>query len=198
MTMHRKREITRADILPIEVYGRTRKDTRAAMVAAKRNRRLAVGPFATFHFESFDTMLYQVHEMLWTERGGDEQLADELAAYNPLVPNGNDLVATVMLEIEDPDRRARILAGLGGIEETIAIEVGGQRIAADWEKDVDRTTPDGKTSSVHFLHFHFTHEQAKAFKEPGARAMVTVGHPNYGHAAVIPEAMRVELATDLD
>lgn len=198
MTPQPKRDITRADIMPLDAYGAKRKEHRAAMVAAKRNRRLAVGPHATMHFENFATMLYQVHEMLWTERGGEAQLADELAAYNPLVPKGDELVGTFMLEIEDPVQRARVLSGLGGIEETIAIEFGGQTVKAEWEMDVDRTTPEGKTSSVHFLHFRFSPAQKRLFQTPGTRAVLVVSHSNYGHAAVIPETMRAELAEDLD
>ncbi|MEO5336028.1 MAG: DUF3501 family protein [Magnetospirillum sp. WYHS-4] len=196
--MHRKREITGADIMPIDDYGRVRKDRRAEMIARKKNRRMAVGPNATFHFECFDTMLYQVHEMLWTEKGGDEQLKDELAAYNPLVPKGDELVATFMLEYEDPVRRAQILMTLGGIEETVALEFAGSRVAADWEKEVERTTEDGKTSSIHFLHFRFTPEQRATFKAAGTRVVVAIGHPNYAHMAVMPESVRAELAGDLD
>lgn len=196
--MHRKREITRADIMPLDEYGPLRKERRAEMIARKRNRRMAVGPNATFHFESFDTMLYQVHEMLWTERGGDAQLVDELEAYNPLVPKGDELIATFMLEYEDPVRRAAILKTLGGIEETIALEFTGERVQADWEKEVERTTEEGKTSSIHFLHFKFTPDQAARFKAEGTRVVVAIGHPNYAHMAVMPEAVRAELAGDLD
>ncbi|MBF0269981.1 MAG: DUF3501 family protein [Alphaproteobacteria bacterium] len=193
-----KKQITAADILPLEAYGSQRKQHRASMVDMKKSRRLAVGPHATFHFENFDTMLYQVHEMLWTEKGGAEQLKDELAAYNPLVPNGAELVATFMLEYEDPDRRAQALLGLGGIEETISLQIAEQRIAASWEQEVERTTPDGKTSSIHFLHFSMSPEARRLFKTPGAKAVLAVEHPNYAHMAVIPEHVRAALAGDLE
>lgn len=193
-----QKKITKTDILPMDVYGSRRKETRGRMVAVKKNRRVAVGPNATFYFENFDTMLYQVHEMLWTEKGGDEQLRDELAAYNPLVPNGSELVATFMLEYEDPDRRARVLATLGNIEKTVSLEIGEQTIAARWEQEVERTTEDGKTSSIHFLHFALDDRARQAFKQPGARAVLAVAHPNYAHMAVIPEQVRAELAGDLD
>lgn len=193
-----QKKITAADILPMESYGSRRKETRAQMVALKKNRRLSVGPNATLYFENFDTMLYQVHEMLWTEKGGAEQLKDELEAYNPLVPNGSELVATFMLEYEDPERRSRMLATLGGIEETIALEIGGHFILASWEHEVERTTEEGKTSSIHFLHFSLTPKAKQALKQPGTRAVVAIGHPNYAHMAVIPEAVRAEIAKDLD
>ncbi|MBI5122118.1 MAG: DUF3501 family protein [Rhodospirillales bacterium] len=193
-----QKKITEADILPMESYGSTRKEKRAQMVALKKNRRMSVGPNATLYFENFDTMLYQVHEMLWTEKGGAEQLKDELEAYNPLVPNGSELVATFMLEYEDPERRAVALAALGGIEETIALEVGGHFLLAGWEQEVERTTEEGKTSSIHFLHFALTPEARQAFKQPGARAVIAIGHPNYAHMAVIPENVRAEIAKDLD
>ncbi|TAN53599.1 MAG: DUF3501 family protein [Rhodospirillales bacterium] len=193
-----KREITSADILPMHVYGQERKERRARMIALKKNRRVAVGPNATFHFESFDTMLYQVHEMLWTERGGEEQLKDELAAYNPLVPKGNELVATFMLEYEDPERRAQALSCLGGIETTIALEVDGLHIPAQWEQEVERTTAGGKTSSIHFLHFQLPLDAISLFKIPGTRTVLSINHPNYAHMAVIPEMVRTELACDLE
>ncbi|MBM3523639.1 MAG: DUF3501 family protein, partial [Alphaproteobacteria bacterium] len=161
-----KTEITRADILPIETYARERKALRADVVALKRNRRVAVGPFATFYFENYRTMWQQVHEMLLIEKGGEAQIEDELRAYNPLIPKGSELVATVMLEIEDPERRARELGKLGRIEAYIFLSVGGSRVVGRPDGDVERTTADGKTSSVHFMHFDFTPELIARFRDP--------------------------------
>ncbi len=141
-------------------------------------------------------MLHQVHEMLFIEKGGDAQLEDELRAYNPLIPSGRDLVATMMIEIEDADRRGRVLGQLGGIEATISISVGGETIKAVPEGDVERTTPDGKTSSVHFLKFPFTATAIAAFRTPGARAVLAIGHSNYDHMAALPEPVRAALAED--
>ncbi len=191
-----KNQITRADILDMDEYARTRTERRRAMVELKRNRRLAVGPFAVFHFESYETMWYQVHEMLFIERGGEEQIAGELDAYNPLIPNGRELVATVMFEIEDKDRRARILATLGGVEECIFLTVDGIEIKGVAERDVDRTTAEGKASAVHFVHFPFTDEAIERFRTPGTQVTVGIRHPNYAHTAVMPEAMREALAGD--
>ncbi|CAO3413844.1 DUF3501 family protein [Azospirillum doebereinerae] len=194
--MAAKTAITRADILPMAQYARERLDRRKALVAVKRNRRLPVGPDATFYFESYETMWQQIHEMLHIEKGGEEQIADELHAYNPLIPKGRELVATVMFEIDDPARRDRVLSALGGIEGHMTIQIGETTIAGRPEGDVERTNAAGKTSSVHFLHFDVTDEQVAAFREPGARVLVGIAHPNYGHLAVMPEAVRAELAKD--
>ena len=183
-------EITRDDILPMQDYGKERADRRKAMTALKKNRRIDVGPFATFYFESFDTMWHQIHEMLFIERGGEAQIADELAAYNPLIPKGDELVATVMFEIEDEARRKAVLARLGGVEETMSIQFDGEKIVGAPEEDVDRTTAAGKASSVQFVHFHFTPEQVAKFRKPGTRVVVAIEHPAYGHMAVMPEAVQ--------
>ncbi|MEK9644713.1 MAG: DUF3501 family protein, partial [Alphaproteobacteria bacterium] len=154
-----QKEITREDILPFDDYAATRRERKQALTEKKKNRRIEVGPHATFYFENYETMWHQVHEMLHIERGGEEQIADELHAYNPLIPQGKELVATVMFEIGDPDRRARILSQLGGVEEHMWISVAGERIPGVTEEDVDRTNAAGKASSVQFVHFAFSDAQ---------------------------------------
>ena len=191
------RVITRADIQPIDDYARVRDDRRREITELKKSRRAHVGPDITFYFENFDTMLYQVQEMLAVERGGETQIDDELRAYNPLIPRGRELVATMMIEIEDARRRDRVLRELGGIEKTIALEVVGERILAVPESDVERTTAEGKTSSVHFVRFPLTDGQAAAFKQPGTRVLLSVGHAGYDHMAALPEPVRAALAEDL-
>ena len=104
--MTAKREITPDDILGLEDYEKVRAERKQRIAEVKKNRRVSVGPDATFYFESYDTMLHQVLEMLYIEKGGDDQIPDELSAYNPLIPNGRELVATLMFEIDEPDRRA--------------------------------------------------------------------------------------------
>jgi hypothetical protein len=190
--------ITPADIIPAEEYAKRRKELRAAVVALKRRRRLHVGPVATLHFENFETMRMQIQEMLHIERGGAEQLPGELAAYNPLVPNGRELVATVLFEIDDPERRAAFLAKLGGIEETAFIEVAAKRIAGRAETDQDRTTAEGKASAVQFIHFPFAAAEIAEFRKPGARILVGFEHPAYAHMTVMPEPVRQALAADFD
>jgi hypothetical protein len=194
--MTNRHELTPADILSWADYARGRPEHRRRITAIKRNRRVEVGPYVTFYFESFDTMWLQVQEMLHIERGGDAQMREELAAYNPLIPKGRELVATFMIEIDDPLRRARVLAGLGGIEETAFIEVGGLRIAGKAETDQDRTNAEGKASSVQFVHFPFTDAEVAAFREPNARVILGLSHPNYSHMAVLAEASRAALAED--
>jgi hypothetical protein len=194
--MARKHEITPADILPWDAYAKTRAEHRSRVSAIKRHRRLEVGPFVTFYFESFDTMWIQVQEMLHIEKGGAAQAADEIAAYNPLIPKGRELVATFMIEIDDPIRRQRVLANLGGIEETAFVQVGGEKIMAAPEADQDRTTAEGKASSVQFVHFNFTDAQIAAFSAPGAQVILGLSHPAYSHMAVMSEPVRAELAAD--
>ncbi len=196
--MPNKHEITTADILPMDVYGRERAERRKRMTEIKRNRRVAVGPDATFYFESFDTMFHQVHEMLFIEKGGADQVPDELAAYNPLIPKGRELVATLMFEIDDPVRRAQFLDGLGGVEETVTFEFAGESVAGVPEADIDRTTADGKASSVQFLHFPFTDAQAAKFKDAGTQVQLQIAHEKYGHIAILPGAVKDALAGDFD
>ena len=188
------RKITEADILSDRDYAAQRQALRAEAIALKKHRRVEVGPFATFYFENYQTMWLQVQEMLRIEKGGAEQLAGELEAYNPLIPQGDELIATLMLEIEDANRRNAVLLTLGGIEETIFVEIGGTRIAATPTEYDDRTTADGKTSSVHWRRFKLTPELIARFKNE--RVVIGIGHKNYGHMAVLGEETRAALAKD--
>ena len=190
------RKITPEDILPLEDYIKVRMERKATLIPMKRNRRLEVGPVATAYFENFDTMLHQIQEMLYIEKGGAEQMEDELAAYNPLVPNGRELVATVMFEIDDPIRRANFLSRLGGVEETMFIRFADEEIIGKPEEDVDRTNADGKASSVQFIHFDFTDAQAAKFAEADTQVILGFTHDQYGHMVVMPEASRAALAGD--
>ncbi|MGE0714034.1 MAG: DUF3501 family protein [Alphaproteobacteria bacterium] len=191
-----KREITRADIMPAVDYARIRREHRKHVTAIKRLRRVAVGPFTTWHFESYETMWHQVHEMLFIEKGGDEQVPDELRAYNPLIPKGRELVATIMIEIDDPLRRARSLARLGGIEETTFLRFAGETVKGVPEADQDRTDESGKASSVQFVHFPFTDAQVAKFTADGTEVVVGFSHPEYAHMAVLPDEVRRALAQD--
>lgn len=190
--------ITPADLMPMAEYGRIRRDHRRKLVELKAKRRLLVGPFATFHFENYETMWAQVHEMLFIEKGGDAQIEGELAAYNPLIPQGADLCATMLIEIEDEVKRHRVLATLGHIEMTVSMSFAGETVRGVPTDDTERTTAEGKASAVHFLHFHFTPAQIAKFKTPGTQIVLGLSHANYGHMAVMPEAMRASLATDLN
>ena len=175
------RQIEKKDLLTDELYSKNRKKFRKDLVEFKKNRRVPVGPYATLYFESFETMLGQVQEMLHIEKGGDEQLKDELYAYNPLIPKGKDLVATLMFEIDDPILRADFLGKVGGIEETVHIIIDKEKIQASPEKDVDRTSAEGKASSVQFLHFNLSDNQIKNFKDLNKDVFVSVNHKLYNH-----------------
>ena len=191
-----KTQLTPGDILDMDAYNEIRAVRRAEIVEKKKLRRLAVGPYATFYFESYETMWYQVQEMLRIEKGGDAQLKDELEAYNPLIPNGHELVATVMFEIDNPDIRAAFLSGLGGVEENMSLEIDGEAIVGVPEQDVDRTNADGKASSVQFVHFNFSDDQIAKFKNQNARVTVGINHPKYGHMTVLSDDSQAALAED--
>ena len=191
-----KTEITPEDILDPAAYDAVRKERKTAIVAAKKDRRLSIGPDAMIYFESFETMWLQIQEMLRIEKGGAEQLVDELAAYNPMVPKGRNLSATFMIEIDDETRRDRVLGQLGHIDQTISINFAGQQVIARPDDDTDRTDEDGKASSVHFLLFDFTDDQASIFRETSEDIVISVGQENYRHMAVMPSAMQSALAGD--
>jgi hypothetical protein len=193
-----RRQLTRADIMPLDEYVKIRPARRSEISEIKRRRRVEVGPFATFYFENYDTMWQQVQEMLYIEKGGEAQIADELAAYNPLIPQGRELVATIMFEIDDPQRRGRVLMQLGGVENHAFIEAGGARVRGEPDPTRENTSPEGKASSVQFIRFPFTAEQIAAFRADGARVFVGFDHPNYGHTATMPEPVRAALAEDFD
>ena len=183
-------------IVPLPQYAGERAERRKRITELKKHRRLEVGPYATFYFESYDTMLHQVHEMLFIEKGGAEQLPDELAAYNPLIPQGSELVATVMFEIDDPLRRARVLASLGGIEHKAFLRIGGDTVRGVAEEDQERSREDGKASSVQFIRFPFSPAQIAAFRGGKHEVVVGFDHPDYGHMAVMPASVRQALAQD--
>jgi hypothetical protein len=193
-----QRKITPEDLLPIDEYDLHRKALKQNLIPVKRRRRVEVGPFATFYFENFATMWLQVQEMLRIEKGGIEQIAGELDAYNPLIPQGDELIATMMLEIEDAARRHMMLLTLGGIEETVFMEIGKEMIHATPTEYDDRTTPDGKTSSVHWLRFKLTPAQITRFRDGGEKIVLGISHKNYGHMAVLSAETRAALAKDFD
>lgn len=190
------RKIDASMIVPLAEYTGQRAERRKRIAEIKKNRRLEVGPFATFYFESYDTMLHQVLEMLFIEKGGAEQLVDELAAYNPLIPQGSELIATVMFEIDDPLRRARVLATLGGVEQRAFIRINGTTVRGVAEDDQERSREDGKASAVQFIRFSFTAAEIAAFRGAAGDVVVGFDHPAYGHMAVMPAAIRQALATD--
>ena len=191
-----KRVIQKEDIMPLDVYTQQRKELRKKIVEFKKHRRIPVGPYATFYFESFETMLAQVQEMLYIEKGGDEQLKDELTAYNPLVPNGKELTATLMFEIDNPISRAAFLGKVGGIEEKVYLKVDNDSIKAVPEQDVDRTSAEGKASSVQFINFKFSDEQIKNFKSNNSKVEIGIDHGEYSHSTKLNDVTIKSLSAD--
>ena len=176
------RIIEKADLIPADAYVKNRKMIRKELVEFKKNRRIALGPYATFYFESFETMLAQVQEMLHIEKGGDEQLKDELIVYNPLVPKGKELIATLMFEIDNPVSRAAFLGKVGGIENNIFMKIDNEIVKALPEQDVDRTSDTGKASSVQFIHFKFSDDQVLNFKSGSVNIELGIDHKEYMHS----------------
>ena len=190
------REVTKTDIIPLEQYSKNRKQLRKEIIEFKKTRRIPLGPYATFYFECYETMLAQIQEMLYIEKGGNDQLKDELSAYNPLIPKGQELVATLMFEIDNVLSRTEFLNKVGGIEKKIFIKINNEIINSTSEKDVDRTSSEGKTSSVHFIHFNFTDEQIIKFKDLGNEVILGIDHKLYNHMTKISEHTRKALIKD--
>jgi len=191
-----KRLIEKKDLIPANIYSESRKQIRQDLVEFKKNRRIALGPYATFYFESFETMVAQVQEMLHIEKGGDEQLKDELIAYNPLVPNGTELIATLMFEIDNPISRGAFLGKVGGIEEKIFMKIDKEEVKAVPEADVDRTSAEGKASSVQFIHFKFSDDQINKFKIGDISIEVGIDHKEYSHTTKLTEDNIKSLSAD--
>ena len=194
----KKFEIKENDVIDIDRYISERAEIKKKISILKKNRRIPVGPHATFYFECYQTMIYQIQEMLYIERGGKEQLYDEIKAYNPLVPKGKELVATLMFEIDNEKKRKDFLNSVGGIEEKIFIELNKDRIFAKPEDDTERTSDDGKASSVHFLHFHFSENQIKDFIKNDSNIIIGFDHKNYSHFSQFTEESKKELSNDFD
>jgi hypothetical protein len=193
-----KKVIEKKDIMPIGAYIKNRKELRKSIVEFKKDRRIALGPYATFYFESYETMLAQVQEMLYIEKGGEDQLKDELEAYNPLIPNGTELTATLMFEIDNPVSRATFLGKVGGIEENVFMKVDGEIVKAIPEKDVDRTSSEGKASSVQFIHFKFNDKQIKKIKSNSSKIELGINHNQYSHTTILNDLTVKSLSADFN
>ena len=193
-----KKIIEKQDIMPLDIYTKQRKELRKDIVEFKKHRRVPLGPYATFYFESYETMLAQVQEMLYIEKGGAEQLKDELIAYNPLVPNGKELTATLMFEIDNPVSRAAFLGKVGGIENHVFLKVDGDLIKAVPEEDVDRTSAEGKASSVQFIHFKFNDSQIKKFQSNSIKIEIGIDHKEYSHSTKLSLQTVKSLSADFN
>ena len=193
-----KREIQKNDIMPLDIYTKQRKELRKNIVEFKKNRRISLGPYATFYFESYETMLAQVQEMLYIEKGGEEQLKDELLAYNPLIPDGRELIATLMFEIDNPVSRATFLSKVGGIEKNVFMKIDGEKVKAIPEEDVDRTSSEGKASSVQFIHFRLNDSQINKFKSSSNNIEIGIDHKEYSHTTKLSSTTINSLSADFN
>ena len=192
-------KLTRENLFSLEKYAEVRSDFRAQVMAHKRDRRLALGPNATLYFEDRLTMQYQVQEMLRIERIFEAAgITEELDAYNPLIPDGNNWKATFMVEFPDVDERRVMLGRLVGIEDRVWMQVGEfEKLRPIADQDLERDTED-KTSAVHFLQFDLPQEQIAALKE-GASLSAGIDHENYSaEVRPVPDNLRTSLLKDLD
>jgi hypothetical protein len=193
------KKLVETDLLSLERYSRERPEFRARVMAHKKNRQIAVGANTMWLFEDRLTVQYQVQEMLRTERIFEaEGIAEELAAYNPLIPEGRNWKVTLLIEFPDQEVRRVQLGRLRGIEDRCWVQVAGfERLFAIADEDLDREN-EVKTSAVHFLRFELTDAMVSALKG-GAALAAGVDHPNYHHElAPLPENVRAALASDLD
>jgi hypothetical protein len=190
--------ITRDSLMTLEAYAKVRKEFRANVMAHKKNRSVQMGAHVTLLFEDEMTMRYQIQEMLRAERIFEQDaIQDELDAYNPLVPDGSNWKATMMIQFPDADERGRALARLIGIEDRVWVQVEGcPRVYAVADEDLERETED-KTSSVHFLRFELDPAMKKALSS-GANVRMGVDHPNYQATVdAVAAAVRASLLKDL-
>jgi len=197
MTMDAMPRIDRSSLMTLETYARERPQFRAKVIAHKKHRTVHLGENVTLVFEDELTIRYQVQEMLRIERIFEEEgIKEELAAYNPLVPDGSNLKATMMIEYPDPDERAKRLADLIGIEDKVWLRAAGhERIPAIADEDLDRENGQ-KTSAVHFLRFELDEATAQSLKK-GAGLAIGIDHPRYSAALEAPSAVRDSLVQDL-
>ena len=188
--------IKETEILSRSTYLDKRKSLRENMVSRKKFRRIDIGPYITIYFENKDTIIHQINEMVFIENGGKEQVKDEIAAYKSLVPNGKELVATVMVEIDNPIKRADFLGKMGGFEEKIDIKINNIKVKGIAELDGDRTTADGKASSVQFVHFEFNDENINNIKKNKDKVSISIEHENYKHSTILNISTVEELIKD--
>jgi hypothetical protein len=190
-------KIDRASLMPLETYAKERTAFRAKVMAHKKHRQIALGAHLTLSFEDELTMRYQVQEMLRVERIFEEAgIHDELDAYNPLIPDGRNFKATMLLEYPDAQDRKQKLAGLIGVEDKVWVQVEGcAKVYAIADEDLERENAE-KTSSVHFLRFELTEEMARSAKH-GAALSVGVDHPNYTTQRQLADDERNALVSDL-
>ena len=194
--------LTSADILPLQIYEKIRPSKKQEILLLKEARRIAVGPDVTFYFENTQTIWWQIQEMLRIEKGGTEQIADELVAYNPLIPvkceKGYEISATMMIEIDDPLRRQAVLKQLFGIDQHIMFELPNSTIPAFCIDSTDERNreSDKKTSAVHFLKWLVPADRVSAFLSEDV--YITINHSYYSFKAIVPLLLRDSFKADFE
>ena len=191
-----QRYLKPVDILPNDSYLKLRTSKQKEIIQIKKNRRVSLGPYATFSFENYDTMWYQVQEMLRIESGGSGQINEELDAYNPLIPKGSELIATFMIEIEDAVKRDIELKKLTNIEKSIELKVKDIITTAIPEDDISRTKEDGKTSAVHFVKFFLGDKFRELFCNLENEVELKIDHPNYFYTSILKKEVQESLIKD--
>ena len=190
-------KLTRNDLWSLEEYAEQRDNFRAEVIAHKKHRQVYLGPHATLYFEDATTMKYQIQEMLRVEKiFNRDEIEEELAAYNPLIPDGDNWKATFMIEYPDVEERARALASMPGVEHKVWIKVGdGEKVYAIANEDLDRST-DEKAAAVHFMRFQFNAEQQAAILD-GAEIQMGIDHEQLPYAVTVPADVTQSLKADL-
>ena len=189
--------IKESDIMSLEAFSQIRKEKQKEIMVLKKNRRVHVGEYVTLYFENYETMWWQIHEMLRIEKGGAEQLQDELQAYIPLIPKNNELIFTLMVEIDDPMVRLKQLYALKDIENSVKLCFFDHQISSHSLEEEDRTTQDGKTSSIHFLKWTLTNSQILDFKKKEAQIRIVISHPHYKAESLLSLENYNSLSKDL-
>ena len=191
------KKVTRTDIRDILAYEKARPEARRRIIQIKKDRRVEVGPHISIVFENRDTVIFQIEEMMRAERTvAEEAIAEELRAYNALIPDANELSATLLIEITEQARIKPMLQKLMGLDKgrKAWIEFGDVKVYATFE--TGRST-EAKISAVHFLRFPFTAQQSRRFRSGEDEAWLVISHPNYRHKAAITPSARKSLIDDL-
>ena len=191
------RKILPDDIISSREYSKKRKEKRLEISQIKKYRRINIGPYITLYFENFHTMVYQIQEMLLVEKGDKDQMLEEIESYNSLVPLGNELIATLMIEIDNPVKRNLELRKITGIENNVKIIIENEVVEANPCDEENRTKEDGKTSSVHFIKFSFDDKCTNDFLDVSNKVSLFIDHPKYSHATDLLGDYRKALGDDL-
>jgi len=186
-SLKRATEIQKNHVLPFTEYAKQRNEFQALRRQIKAVNRIEIGPYASITFETYDLMWIQVHEILNIEKGGELQINEELEAYNPLIPKGNNLVITLMFEIDDKKRRDTFLRKAVGVEKTLKLKFNNHIVTSEPVKDEDsRISPAGITSAVHFLQFKLNAQQIMGFKSSqNSKVYIEIDHTSYPHTTAL-------------